>query len=74
MAEIISLFSSTRIKADEITADSILKEADGKLVEALVLGYNSEGLFYVDANRNDKAAMLYLIEDFKFRLLSGELD
>jgi len=74
MADIISLFSNDRIQSDEISADFVLKEAKGKIVEVLILGYNSDGLFYVDANKNDKASMLYLIEDFKFRLLSGELD
>jgi hypothetical protein len=56
------------------TADDTLEQSKGILDEVLILGYNEDGVLYINSNANDKRSMLFLIEDFKFSLLAGNFD
>lgn len=49
-------------------------EAAAECQAVLVLGLNAEGEFYVAASLSDKATLLYWMDTFKHKLLSGEYD
>ena len=56
-------------------ADAVLEQAIGQYEDVLILGYDAEGRLDPRATLTlKKADILWLIENFKHRLLSGEWD
>lgn len=44
------------------------------LKDAIVIGVDHEGLFYLSSNITSKSMLVMLLEQMKFDLLAGELD
>jgi len=56
------------------TPEELFEDAKGKLSEVLMLGITPDKDLYFVATMQDKAKMLFLIEQFKFELLAGVYD
>ena len=68
---IISLHTSN----DAIGADIVVEEAIGVYENVVIIGWNKEEELEVRASLNlSQSDILWLIETFKARLLSGEYD
>ena len=68
---IISLHTSN----DVIGADIVVEEAIGVYENVVIIGWNKQEELEVRASLNlSQAEILWLIETFKARLLSGEYD
>lgn len=67
-------FTKKPPKEPEITADHLLTAAVGKLSEVIILGSDSEGLSYLSTTIQDKAILVYFLEQLKFDLLAGAFD
>ena len=55
--------------------DNVLEQAKGQYQDVFILGYDADG--DIDARSSlgfSKAEILFLIESFKHRLMSGEYD
>ena len=60
---------------DEVNqAELVLQAAAGELSEVLLIGQTLDDQLYIAATTGDKRELLYWIEDFKMRLMSGEYD
>lgn len=55
----------------EIAPDLILDSAKGKLTSVLLLGTDSKGNHFIASSTGDSAQLLWMIECFRFDLLSG---
>jgi len=56
------------------TPEELFKAAEGALEDVLILGVTNEKDLYFTATFQDKAKMIFLIEQFKFELLAGVYD
>lgn len=52
--------------------DAILKKATGELKTVLLIGYDADGNFYARSSICDGGELLWLVETFRHKLLSGE--
>ncbi|CAB4169068.1 hypothetical protein UFOVP1516_7 [uncultured Caudovirales phage] len=68
--------SNTSFEETEPTldADMVLNAAVGELKEVLLIGQTINGELYVASTTGEKKALLYWIEDFKMRLMTGTYD
>jgi len=68
MSNIVKIFTAN-------LADHILEQSIGNFKQVLVIGYDKEGVLDVRATEKlDLKELLWLIEAFKFNLLSGVYD
>jgi hypothetical protein len=58
----------------DIEPDSVLKGAVGQVNKVLVIGSCLDGDNYYAASTGNKSELLLMIEQFKFKLLNGDLD
>lgn len=70
-AEVIKFPGSTTL---DIPPDNVLDGAKGELKTAIVMGYDKEKRIWLSASTADKATLLLLIEQIKFKLLNGDYD
>jgi hypothetical protein len=56
-----------------IDPDSVLEGAKGKLSKVIVMGYEGDYL-YLASSSSSRQEILYLIEQFKFKLFNGDFD
>lgn len=61
-------------KTGKVLPNAILEAAKDQLFNVLVLGMDNEGSFYIASTFTGKPEMLYIMEQFKFDLLSGDFD
>lgn len=61
-------------KIGKVLPNAVLEAAKDQLSNVLVLGMDTEGSLYIASTFTAKTEMLYLIEQFKFDLLSGDFD
>lgn len=52
--------------------DHILENAKGNYDKLIIMGYDSEGLLDVRSNGMTNQQILWMIENFKFKLLHGD--
>jgi len=72
MSNIIQFNDKT--KSEKVGADEVLEQSKGKgLTDVLVIGYQDD-VAYVATSMHDIKEILFAIEEFKFRLLSGDLN
>lgn len=60
--------------SNDIEARKVLEAAIGKVTAVLLIGEDTNGKWYFASSVGDKREMLWWIEEFKQRLLSGEWD
>lgn len=71
MGEIVKFYPAGAAK----NPDAVLEQAIGVYTDVLILGWNKDGYLDPRASLDMKASdMLWLIEQFKYRLLSGVYD
>lgn len=71
MGEIVKFYPAGAAK----NPDAVLEQAIGVYTDVLILGWNKDGYLDPRASLDMKASdMLWLIEQFKYRLLSGGYD
>jgi hypothetical protein len=58
----------------DIDPDLVLQGAVGQVNKVLVIGSCSDGDGYYAASTGNKSELLLMIEQFKFKLLNGDLD
>ncbi len=74
MSNIIQ-FNGGKKVTSEVDVEEILEKAkSSKLSEVLVIGYKGDDETFVATTISDIKEMLFMIEDFKFRLMSGEFN
>lgn len=61
-------------KIGKVSPNAVLEAAKDQLSNILILGMDTEGSLYIASTFTAKTEMLYLIEQFKFDLLSGDFD
>ena len=57
-----------------ISVERVCRSAEEACETVLILGYDKEGDAYFASTTGDKESLLFLLETFKFRLMSGEWD
>jgi len=70
-AEIIGFPGRTKL---DIHPDKVLEGAKGELGTAVVIGYTGGGKIWLSSSTGDKASIVLLIEQIKFKLLNGDYD
>jgi hypothetical protein len=59
----------------DIEPDSVLDGAKGSLSTVIVIGHNKhDDTSYIAASTADKKRILWMIEQFKFKLFNGDFD
>jgi len=59
----------------DIEPDSVLDSAKGVLSTVIVIGHNKDDdTSYIAASTADKKRLLWMIEQFKFKLFNGDFD
>lgn len=71
MSNVVELGCKTRL---DIDPDKVLKSAIGQCERVLVIGLSKDDSDYFAASTGDKAKLIYDIERFKVKLLSGNFE
>jgi len=72
MTNIIPLGGYTKL---DIDPDNVLDGAKGALSTVIVIGHNKDDdTSYIAASTADKKRLLWMIEQFKFKLFNGDFD
>ena len=72
MTNIIPLGCYTKL---DIDPDNVLDGAKGALSTVIVIGHNKDDdTSYIAASTADKKRLLWMIEQFKFKLFNGDFD
>jgi len=72
--KIVDFMQKLDDKTGKTSPNILLEAAKDQLSKVLLLGIGLDGSLYVSSSMDDKPDMLYLIEQFKFDLLSGDFD
>jgi len=72
MTNVIPLGDYTKL---DIDPDNVLEQAKHQLSTVIVIGHNKDNdTSYIAASTADKKRLLWMIEQFKFKLFNGDFD
>lgn len=58
----------------KITPNEVLEGAANLLECVMIIGVDVEGMAFFSSSLEDKASMIYMLEQLKFDILAGEFD
>jgi hypothetical protein len=74
MSNIIQ-FNDGKKVTSEVDVDAVLDEVkNSKLSDVLIIGYTDDNNGFVATTISDIKEMLFMVEEFKFKLMSGEFN